>query len=221
MRTEMKRKLHMRKTEKLLIMLGTFFLCLFSMVGTLTAAPAYIPVDATIPFSCQAVPGGESLYEIKIRSKTETSPAPEQDVIRIDREGNGSFQIRITEPGNYDYLVYELQGSDSNIVYDDTMYDVHVFVTNNDRQELEYYVTTNYTDTDEKPKKVVFQNAVQSESVTTEEATTEHETVKPPSDVQTGDDTRLGLIIMICAIAGAGVVVLMIRMIIVHRKEKK
>jgi len=185
-------------------------LCVFAEVE-------YTPVDAEIPFVCYTVEDVETEYQISIKAKEESSPIPDQNVIRLNEGGQGSFRICITEPGTYDYLVYELRGEDDTIKYDDTQYDIHVFVTNNEENELDYSVTVNYAGTDKKPDKVTFKNDVKSDRRTTEEKTeevteekTEHSTEPGTKTSQTGDDTALSLLFILGGIAIAGIIVVVI-----------
>jgi len=225
MRISYAEKLH--KVERRSLAAGKFFLgmagllCLLfvSVLASLSvfAEGKYTPVDAVIPFVCYAVEDAETEYRISIKAKENTSPVPDQDVIRLDEGGQGSFRICLTEPGTYDYLVYELRGEDDTIKYDDTKYDIHVFVTGDDTDKLEYTVAVNYADTDKKPEKVTFQNDVKSGRRDTEEVTeevteerTERSTEQESRTSQTGDDTALTLLFILGGIAVVGILVVVI-----------
>ena len=225
-----KRKLH-RKDRGLLIgiagrglaLLMCGLLCLFSWKCDASAEGYYTPVDAVIPFVCHAEEGVESEFRIQIQTESAGAPLPDTDTVRINQKGQGSFRIELTEPGTFDYLVYEIKGTDEKISYDETRYDVHVYVTSNGDERLEYMVAVNYADTDEKPTEVEFKNDVKgktrpSEDPTTEETTTEGTTEKPPTDVKTGDDTSLTLLITLCTVSASGILAI-IGLILIRRKR--
>ena len=216
MPVSIKRKLHSKglrtcigKAGRCLALLMCGLICLFSVKWNACAEGFYKPVDAVIPFICYAGDGVESEFRIQIRSESVGAPLPEEDTIHVDQEGQGSFRIELTEPGTFDYLVYEIEGSDEKVLYDETRYDVHVYVTCGEDDRLDYMVAVNYADTAEKPSKVEFKNDVKSESRTTEEVTTEQTTEKPPTDVKTGDDTSLTLLITLCTVSASGILALL------------
>ena len=216
MPVSIKRKLHSKglrtcigKAGRCLALLMCGLICLFSGKWNACAEGFYKPVDAVIPFVCHAGKGVESEFRIQIRSESVDAPLPNEDTIHVDQEGKGSFRIELTEPGTFDYLVYEIKGTDDTIIYDETRYDVHVYVTCGDDDRLEYMVAVNYADTDEKPAEVEFKNDVKNERRTTEETTTEKTTEKPPTNVKTGDDTSLTLLITLCATSAAGILALL------------
>ena len=65
-------------------------------------------------------------------------PMPEQNQIQIGATGSGTFDsILYTTPGDYEYHIRQLSGTDQNITYDATEYDVTVRVTNAENGGLE------------------------------------------------------------------------------------
>ena len=123
------------------------------------ATNSYKPVDAYVPFSSEKadVENGGT-YEFVIEPLDENSPKPMQDVIRLDGSGSANFGIRIDEPGTYEYNVYEKAGNNSDIVYDDTVYLVTLFVTNGENGELDYQIILTNEDK-VKPTEMKFVNS--------------------------------------------------------------
>lgn len=134
------------------------FGCLLS--GFITyAAFSYTPVEASIAFICRYSEGiNRNNYKISIKSENGNAPAPLEETVTLDESGKGEFRFHITEPGTYDYIIFQEKGSDEKIKYDDTKYDVHLFVTSDEDGKLEYSVSVNIADTDQKPTSVEFAN---------------------------------------------------------------
>ena len=160
-------------------------------ISVVSAEGAYKPIKVEIPFECLGnVELSEGSYIIKIKGMDETCPIPEKDSIVVT-DGEGSFFVTITEPGNYTYRVYQVKGDEKDVVYDETVYDIHINVMNKedsessdnteeDLSELIFYMSVNYANTDKKPVMIMFENAPSYEKRTDEttEDTTEDITEK-------------------------------------------
>lgn len=151
--------------------------CFFSFSGI--KAKAYAPIEAVIPVSCLEIPdSSKHTYEIAIESQSNNAPVPASDTLSITESGTGEFTIEITEPGTFVYKVYEKTGTDINIVYDDTVYFVTVFVTNTEENSLNYAVAAINAEKNTKNDKVTFKDVLSSDivittsSVVTEELST-------------------------------------------------
>ena len=186
------------------------FLCVFIDKCTVYADYLYKPVDAHITFTCQGIEGiNGGKYQISIKAGSVEGPLPAKDIITVDENGKGEFVLHITEPGTYDYQVYQIKGSDKDVIYDETKYDVHVFVTSNENGMLEYTVAVNISNTDQKPDAVEFKNAAV-------EIPTENKLVPPDKSVETGDDFGPGLILLMLLTAMVGIAV-----ILIHKRSSK
>ena len=142
-----------RHIVALLIVMG--FLCIFGSRTTAKADFKYTPVEAHISFDCKEIDGIDgNVYKISIKSQTDYAPTPEQDTVTINDSGKGEFIVNIEEPGTYVYRLYQEKGSEDNIVYDDTEYDVHVCVMSDDNGNLAYSVAVTLADSAEKPESV-------------------------------------------------------------------
>ena len=158
-----------RHIVALLIVMG--FLCIFGSRTTAKADFKYTPVEAHISFDCKEIDGIDgNVYKISIKSQTDYAPTPEQDTVTINDSGKGEFIVNIEEPGTYVYRLYQEKGSEDNIVYDDTEYDVHVCVMSDDNGNLAYSVAVTLADSAEKPESVLFMNS-RITPETTEETT--------------------------------------------------
>lgn len=146
--------------------------CFFSFSGI--KARAYAPIEAVIPVSCLEIPdSSKHTYEIAIESQGNNAPVPASDTLSITESGTGEFTIEITEPGTFVYKVYEKPGTDINIVYDDTVYFVTVFVTNTEENSLNYAVAAINADNNSKNDEVSFKDVLSSNvTITTSAVTT-------------------------------------------------
>ncbi|MBP5491323.1 MAG: hypothetical protein J6Y08_00580 [Clostridiales bacterium] len=176
--------------RKALMTLVGLCMVLFIYFSPVHAAFEYKPIVAEVPFSCIGAEISEGVsYEFVMEPLDSKSPAPRQKSIVIDGSGTKSFFIDITEPGTYQYKLYEIPGDNDKVIYDETVYQVTLFVTNNDANELEYKVVLALEGM-VKPTEVKFLNAAVKQ---------------PPTPiVKTGD--RLDPIVMIAVgflIAGA------------------
>ncbi|MCR4845312.1 MAG: hypothetical protein K5865_01060 [Eubacterium sp.] len=209
------------------------FLCIIMGSNEVRAEFIYKPVDALITFNCNAISGiDNNEYKISLKTDNKNAPLPEKDTVVVDKYGKGEFVIRVNEPGTYDYLIYQIKGSDNNIIYDDTKYEVHVCVLSDENGKLGYSVSVNIADTDEKPENIEFKNIAGSDRTlpdngdkkpedgqTTEEGKTSGDSKTLESNnskVTTGDSVSLGIAIIFCVLSFAFSLIL-----VVWRNRKK
>lgn len=187
------------------------FLCVIGEKCAVHADYLYKPVDAHITFICQGIEGIDGgQYRISIKSETGLEPLPSQEIITVSEDGKGEFILHITEPGTYDYQVYQIKGSDTEVLYDETKYDVHVFVLSDENGKLEYSVAVNVSNTDQKPDIVEFKNiAANTTTETTTEATTVPPTNTSAQSAKTGDETAVGFLVLMLIIASIGIIILL------------
>lgn len=206
-------------------------------VSYVSAEGAYKPVVVEISFEClKNAKLSKGSYTICISPTEEGYPLPEHETIEVVN-GNGSFFLTITEPGSYTYLVYQVKGEHEDIIYDETVYEIHISVMNKDwdtgneppadgQTELIYYMSVNYAGTDKKPMLIEFENEPSDGGGTgvtddTTENTTEETSENTSGDdtegtteesggdsAKTGDSTNIGLLVMIMSLAAAGVMIL-------------
>jgi len=160
------------KLKKILI---PAFVCLLSLLvllsGTQTAF-AYETIKVDSPVECLEVYGNNThTYELKIESENESSPVPVSDILTIAEDSTGNFEIYLTEPGTYRYSIYEAAGSDTNIQYDSSRYNIAVYAENNEDNELCCSIIAFQAGADSKADSVAFQDIALSDKETTATAT--------------------------------------------------
>ena len=163
------------KLKKILI---PAFVCLLSLLvllsGTQTAF-AYETIKVDIPVDGLEVYGNNThTYELKIESENESSPVPVSDILTIAEDSTGTFEIYLTEPGTYHYTIYEVAGSDTNIQYDSSRYNITVYTENNEDVGLSYTITACRSGADSKAESIAFQDIILSDTATTTAETTTH-----------------------------------------------
>ena len=157
----------MTKTIKSLAKMLTVIMAVSVMLAvccyTALAAFDYTPVEVIVPVTCEiSGRSAEDTYEF-VLEKTDAGSASvvKKGQIRIDGSGSDTFTIVVNEPGTYRFKVYEKTGSNSNIIYDDTVYQVTIFVTNDEKGQLEYQVILSKGDS-VKPTDVIFVNSAKN-----------------------------------------------------------
>ncbi|MBR1382529.1 MAG: hypothetical protein IJ555_01760 [Ruminococcus sp.] len=146
---------------------------LFCVMLSAAAASAYeAKTNARIPVSCLKVSDeSDQIYTIKIETESSQAPAPRSDILSISEDGTAYFEIDITEPGTFDYTVYELRGDDEAIEYDSSVYNVTLFVENGPDGELIYNVIAGKAGEDTKHDSIDFYNKRRSAGVVDEPKT--------------------------------------------------
>ncbi len=139
-------------------LLSAFF-CVFGAFDSY----AYETMNALIPVSLSEDSAGEQVYTIMLEAETAGVPMPESVSLSLANEESGFFEIPLTEPGTYNYLVYELEGGDELIDYDTRVYGVTLFVEDNGEGALVYTVVANANDSAAKSEQIEFRNNVLGE----------------------------------------------------------
>lgn len=107
--------------------------CLSVCAPAVQAAEGGKSVTATIPV--QVTDSGYELVEdhvIKLEAVTAGAAMPEHAELTIKGSGTGAFEIECTKLGIYDYKVSQTKGTSERGIYDETVYNVRVTVTNNE-----------------------------------------------------------------------------------------
>lgn len=101
-------------------------LTVVSLLTTPVQASTDRAVNISIPVSCTAINCTEEFfYYMEGDNDYPASP----DVLRLKDGDSGDFKIAIDYPGTYHYQISQERGSDKNSVYDDTVYQADIFVT--------------------------------------------------------------------------------------------
>ena len=142
------------KTKYFLILTLVFIFCLPIGVfaeGGYPSITAEVPVDVVMS-------EGDKLSSVVVMEPQGEVPAPLQSELMFTSSGNDVFKIEISEPGSFRYTVYQKQTDRNDSSYDDTVYDVTVFVTTDIGNNFKYVVTAIASDTGKKPDKIEFDN---------------------------------------------------------------
>ena len=149
-------------------------------------------------------------------------PVPEQNRIQIGANGSGTFgSILYTIPGDYEYHIRQLNGTDQNITYDATEYDVTVRVTNAENGGLEAELWAVHPGQSGKQSQITFENkwkntetpGIINPSTKTPAKTATAVTAKAPKTV----DMQNPALYVIVIIIAAGVAI----SVSLYRKYKK
>ncbi|MCR5291579.1 MAG: hypothetical protein K6E28_01665 [Eubacterium sp.] len=205
------------------------FICIFIGGMDAFAEFQYTAVNAHVKFTCGLTEKlKNNSYKISIEAKTPGAPVPEKNTFTINEAGEGEFLINITEPGTFDYLIYQIKGTDKDIEYDNSRYEVHVYVTADTSDNLLYSVSINYENTAEKPSEIEFNNN-SAYSGDYDEPTTETDEKKEKKTdgkdkesgtdnnknekngknnvVKTGDETPIAVVMIVAAVSFVGIIV--------------
>ena len=209
---------------KKLLAVGAAVVCSFSfLLSRDMTASAYETVDAVIPVFCHELTAGEQhSYDIIIEPADVSLPMPESSIITVDSGENAVFSIDISEPGTYDYRVYELSGTDERVEYDDTVYLVSIFAENDNSGGLRTAVSAKDEKTGLKVRDIEFIDSAE-EQTTTASTTTQTSTqtagasttqpvttttttrkttiIETITDIMTGDTMPVGLLCCVMAFA--------------------
>lgn len=180
-----------------------------------TTAAITVDMAGTGRVRLEAAPYAGRLHE------EENPPLPDESELTIT--GSGAFVIRFTQPGDYYYLCYQTAKDGDDIVYDDTVYEVEVQVTEEDGA-LTALVMPYARGADVKPGKLSFANSTvppkTSTNAPTTSATQENRTGASKTGtaaVKTGDSFAMTRWVTLGAAAILGTIALAV----VRRKEEE
>lgn len=107
-------------------LMASLFVLLLSLYQV--SAFAAVPVDTVIPVSCIGENTSEA-FKVCLRLETEEFQKCDTKEISLKNGEQGSFHITYLYPGTYKYKIWQEKGTDTRTTYDDTVYTVHVYVT--------------------------------------------------------------------------------------------
>jgi pilin isopeptide linkage protein len=108
---------------------------------------ATIEIPVTLDFLDEEPPEGEPPgdplpvdgipFTFILQAEEEGEPVPEEHLVTIEGEGTTAFEdITFTEPGEYEYVVFQRDDGVENIIYDTSAYTVDVDVKYDDDGDL-------------------------------------------------------------------------------------
>lgn len=117
-----------------------------------------IPANVTVTSEETAIPEDETAFVLEV--VTADAPMPQDVEITVAGGESGSFgPIAYTEPGDYEYKVYQKSGSEKYFTYDASVYQVTVRVTNTDDGGLTAIIWAVKDGSGQKVDKIEFLNA--------------------------------------------------------------
>ncbi len=205
--------------SKILKRLCTALLIVLSIIGMpVTSFASETKADekavtVRIPVSCTGINTTEEfIYELSGES-TEFQIIESRTLTLKDKE-KGEFCITYTYPGTYHYTVVQNKGSDSDTTYDNTVYHVDVYVTEDEKGNMYAEPVVYLQGESGKKAELSFTNEKklpeippeQRQDVPAEQA--EQRSDVPAKQPTTGDDTSFVLWAFLMYISGMSVIVI-------------
>ena len=141
-------------------------------------------------------------------------PIPQKTELTLKDGETGRFEIDLVEPGVFDYTVQTVP-DDRNIVFDDTVYSIKIYVTEN-VDKLEANMIATKSEEKYSGSKLIFVNSEESSDDSPTESSNNDRNPK------TIDDTRMEMYFLFAMIASVGLLTLSIVYLIdTHKMIKK
>lgn len=166
-----------------------FLVCIVCLlINTAVFAQDEKSITTYIPVSCTGKNTTETfIYDL------EYAPSPYQTVVTDKLElkdgQKGQFEVSYTYPGDYHYKVSQREGSDASTKYDKTIYDVDVYVTEDDDGVLHTEVIAYKAGKKEKTDSAAYVNEKPSSDDSHDD--TDLSNTSSFSNVKTGDETHI------------------------------
>ncbi|MDO4616162.1 MAG: FctA domain-containing protein [Lachnospiraceae bacterium] len=195
----------LRNTILLPILLLVFLPGLLLYTQTVYAAA---PVSVVLPVSCS---GGNPLEAFTVVLDMESAEFQTADrlYLQLKADGEDAFTIQYSYPGTYRYKIHQEAGNDKTTTYDSTVYQVSVFVTEDEQGTLHAEPVLYTEGSSEKKAELSFRNSAETGASKNSSRTA--------SAVQTGDHSML-LLYAGLLLGSAVIVTALIRISIRERK---
>lgn len=153
------------------------------------AAAADYSCTASIPVRVHVYAETDAEFTVQLEAEAGV-PLPEDRSLTFTGSGEGSFgAVEYTAPGDYIYTVTQVKGNADYVTYDDTVYTVTVRVTNDGTGGLVAEIWAVGDQSTQKSEEVLFSNRYTPPT-------------KPPvTPPQTGDQTHVGPVLAVFAVA--------------------
>ena len=138
---------------------------------------------AEISFTVKNAPG------TVVMEAVDDAPLPNRTV--FEGVSAGKFEIAFSHPGEYCYKVYQKSGTEQDVTYDSTVYEVCIAVFVNENGTLYSVVAVNIENSSRKSEDIEFINTPAQSSVPTQpvEPTSPSEPTEPDTPTQTDSPT--------------------------------
>lgn len=172
------------------------FFCILIMNLLPLSTWAASPVEAKIPVSCIAGNTNE-VFTVHLQIESEEFQHVEKTSLSLKGGDKDFFRINYTYPGTYRYQIYQDKGSDGNTTYDETVYVIDVYVTEDENGVMHTEPVIFEKGNDGKCAEATFTNSKEVHKGTI---------AKP---VNTGDATQMMMYILLIGIS-AGVLAILL-----------
>ena len=152
-------------------------------------------------------------------------PTPQKTELTLKDGETGRFEIDLVEPGVFDYTVQTVP-DDRNIVFDDTVYSIKIYVTEY-VNKLEANMIATKSEKKYSGSKLIFVNSFVNSEESCDEPTSNPQDSPTESsnndrNPKTSDDTRMEMYFLFAMIASVGLLTLSIVYLIdTHKMIKK
>ncbi len=156
------------------------------------------------------ITGDEQLEEesffYEIQASEDDSPLPDNLDVTIVGAGSATFENFVfNKTGAYGYQIYQLSGENDDYDYDQTVYDVTVYISNDGNDGLESTIHVMKSGTQLKSAEITFTNAYQdpddgsgdSSDDSSDDGDSDSEDDSTGEGAQTGDTTNINPILLL------------------------
>lgn len=180
----------------------TCLVAVFMLFNTLPVYAAEKTVEARIPVSCTGKNTKES-FSYHLKAETSEFQTLMADSLSLRDGETGSFSVLYTYPGTYHYTISQEKGTDKKTTYDETVYKVDVYVTEDEDGKMSTEPVIYLNGSSEKKQSASFIN------------TKKLDTNKTPGNVKTGDTSNTAF-----WFATSGLSAMLIGIMILRRKKE-
>ena len=215
----------MRYKKKKVMTMVMLFLTLMSAavcnpVSVEASDTAEKTVTARIPVVCEKV-DSEETFRYQLKGSPSQYEEIEQTELELKGGEKGYFQISYHYPGTYYYTVSQIAGTDKKTTYDNTEYQVDVYVTESENGELFAQPILYLKGEDEKKAELAFKNTRETEKGSSNTPNTAKGKTDTRHKVKTGDTTDIVLWSVFLVISGMVLITATLQKNRMRREEKE
>lgn len=182
------------------------FTCLAAMLmlfGTMPVCAAEKTVEAKIPVSCTGKNTTES-FSYHLKAEPSEFQTLATDSLSLRDGETGSFSVLYTYPGTYHYTLSQEKGTDEKTTYDETVYKVDVYVTEDEDGRMSAEPVIYLNGSSEKKQSAGFRNIKKLD------------TNKTTGNVKTGDRSNTAF-----WIAALGLSTMLMGIMVLRKKKQE
>lgn len=177
-------------------------------------------VTARIPVVCEKV-DSEETFRYQLKGSPSQYEEIEQTELELKGGEKGYFQISYHYPGTYYYTVSQIAGTDKKTTYDNTEYQVDVYVTESENGELFAQPILYLKGEDEKKAELAFKNTRETEKGSSNTPNTAKGKTDTRHKVKTGDTTDIVWWSVFLVISGMVLIAATLQKNRMRREEKE